>query len=594
MTHEPALPPPVLPPDAPVASANRDELIHAVYRIALEPQAYDAFMDHWDNHVGHAIERLSMLRESSDLDDPEIIAHFTTAFGILEELGRRAEVPLRDGKGPRLLIDARGAIVWRNAAAAAAFGIEAPSGLDAVAAQLQPPGVLHRLVAEMAPGFEGRVLRHEGEASTGYLLARTVTDREGGRMLLVEPLLAEWTPEMDRLLREEFDLTPAEAAVAAGLAEGASPGELARRRNVSLLTVRAQIRAILAKTGASGQTDLVRLLMSVARVVERLGSEGDGPAQPAVCIARSGREIPVELSGEPGGLPVLFLHGMLDGCSSTPRIERALCRHGLRLLAPVRPGYGTAAPDDGPVASAPARFAADVEAMLDRLRLERVVLLGHMAGSLHAFALAARLGSRVAGIVNVSGTVPIVSHAQFAGMSRRQRLVAYTARYAPAALPFVLRAGIRQLDFDGERDFMRALYEASPPDLAATGDVDIFRSLRRGYRFTVAQGHRAFATDGYHVVRDWSALALRSDVPVALVHGRHDPVVPVARVAEFAARLGGRARMDVVEDCGQLVLYQVPDRVFGILTALVSTDRPAPIAAAVQSRTGRGRGGAGA
>ncbi|MCC6006516.1 MAG: alpha/beta hydrolase, partial [Rhodobacteraceae bacterium] len=209
--------------------------------------------------------------------------------------------------------------------------------------------------------------------------------------------------------------------------------------------------------------------------------------------------------------------------------------------------------------------------MLDRLGKERAVLLGHMAGALYAFAAAAQLRERALGIVNVAGTVPIVSVAQLASMSRRQRLVAYTARFAPAALPFVLRAGIRQLDFDGEHSFMTALYENSPLDLETCADPDVFRSIRRGYRFTVEQGHHAFETDGYLAVRNWSALAEASQVPVSLLHGRHDPVVNADSVSAFALRLGKRARLRLFDNCGQLVLYRQPERVFEAVRAHAMT-----------------------
>ena len=281
---------------------------------------------------------------------------------------------------------------------------------------------------------------------------------------------------------------------------------------------------------------------------------------------------PVMKTGQPqGGFPVIFFHGMLDGCNTTSRIGLALEEAGLRLIAPIRPGFGTTAQDDGPPATAAVRFAEDVEQVLDRLRLDRVVLLGHMGGALHAFAAAARLKERALGIVNVAGAVPIVSISQFAAMSRRQRLLAYTARFVPEALPFVLRAGIRKLDLDGAHSFMTTIYERSPRDLAAILDAEVYQALSRGYRFTVAQGHRALETDGYQVVRDWSDIAEGSDTPVTLLHGQHDPVVSADSVSAFALRLGGRARVRMFNECGQLVFYTAPEAVCHALRAHVET-----------------------
>lgn len=59
---------------------------------------------------------------------------------------------------------------------------------------------------------------------------------------------------------QAWRLPAAEAAVAALLAQGLTAPEIAERRNVSLHTVRAQIKSALARTGARRQQDLLRRL----------------------------------------------------------------------------------------------------------------------------------------------------------------------------------------------------------------------------------------------------------------------------------------------------------------------------------------------
>lgn len=563
-------PSPLRPP-LEAARNSPSALIQAVYHITLEPQAYDEFMELWSDHVEAALAKLSDLQAQTDLTDPEIAGHFATAFAILEELGRRSAEKPRSGRGPRMLVDGAGWVVWFNGAAAERFGLGRTARLDDLAPFLRDPEADAERLAALAaaqPNGARQLLRL---ADGAHLIARPIVERDGTRLTLIEPLMPDWSDEAETMLRSSFGLSATETAVSRALAEGRTVAEIAAERGVSVLTVRTQIKHILAKTGVAGQSDLIRLVLAILRAVDQ---EMPAPlllAESGRSLrARSGRDIPVAFYGPRTGRPVLFLHGMLDGCDTTPAIDEALDRHRLRLIAPVRPGFGTAPLDDAPIADAPDRLAADIETLLDSLRIEATVLLGHMAGAVYAFAAAARLGGRVRGLVNVSGAVPITSTDQFATMSRRQRLVAYTARYAPGALAFVLRAGIRQLDHDGERAFMTALYERSPPDLAAIADPAVFDTIRRGYRFTVAQGHRAFEIDSYHVVRDWSASVARSTAPVALLHGRDDPVVSCASVEGFARRLGPRATLEVIEGCGQLVLYTHPDRVAARLAAMLA------------------------
>lgn len=67
------------------------------------------------------------------------------------------------------------------------------------------------------------------------------------------------------LYQRAFGLTPAEARLADALARGASPQGYADTTGLSIATVRTQIRALLAKTGASGLRALVVLLASLPR-----------------------------------------------------------------------------------------------------------------------------------------------------------------------------------------------------------------------------------------------------------------------------------------------------------------------------------------
>jgi DNA-binding CsgD family transcriptional regulator len=74
------------------------------------------------------------------------------------------------------------------------------------------------------------------------------------------------------ILRQLFDLTPAEASVASRLAEGLSLEEAANDLDVSLNTVRAHLRSIFSKNGITRQTHLVRMLLNSAAV---LGTRSD-------------------------------------------------------------------------------------------------------------------------------------------------------------------------------------------------------------------------------------------------------------------------------------------------------------------------------
>lgn len=69
------------------------------------------------------------------------------------------------------------------------------------------------------------------------------------------------------MLRQLFDLTPAEAAVARGLTTGLSLDEAAEALNISRNTARAHLRSIFSKSGITRQTELMRLMLNSAAVL---------------------------------------------------------------------------------------------------------------------------------------------------------------------------------------------------------------------------------------------------------------------------------------------------------------------------------------
>lgn len=86
-------------------------------------------------------------------------------------------------------------------------------------------------------------------------------------IIIVTPVMAPAAP-LTNLLAGLFDLTPAEAAVARGIASGDSIPSFAKRNGVSSETVRTQLRAVFEKTGTRRQADLVRLLAGAGPVTK--------------------------------------------------------------------------------------------------------------------------------------------------------------------------------------------------------------------------------------------------------------------------------------------------------------------------------------
>lgn len=554
------------------------KLVESVYRAALDPQGYDDFMGSWDDWMSARMQALDGLRGSDPaMASPDLSAHFELALRLLEKLGDAPSTPRL--KGPQVLMDPSGALLWQNAEADRLLGSGrgrricdlsvSPDHRDLLTAflsRLSNAKDLSPLVVQIAAPDGGRPLAFRAERI-----------QEGGNrtLALLSSLAPSWPAAADQLLMEANRLTAGECAICVLLVDGLSAASIARRRGTSVATVRTQIKKILSKTRQSSQAELQSYLFGLMRMAEDMPAPEPALPLPSTVGGRvhdltiAGRRMIVEEHGPRDGRPVVFLHGMLDGTGTTRRIRDLLADHDLRLVCPHRPAFGRSEPMTGPPARALSQFGTDLADLLANRGIVRPVLVGHMAGALYAYAAARPCNA--CGLVSVSGGVPIVAQAQFDAMTRRQRLVAYTARFAPSVLPFVLNAGIRQIRGGGEETFMRSLYENAPVDLAVLEDDAIRALVLDGYRFSVAQGHLAFATDSHHVVRDWTGMFEdTAPVPVHLIHGAHDPVVAPESVRAFADLHGPRVVLTEIENAGQLVFYQSPEQVLRIVSDMAS------------------------
>lgn len=98
------------------------------------------------------------------------------------------------------------------------------------------------------------VLEPEAAAglSVGWFGERTLASH----LLIIEPPGA--AADREGKLAATLRLTPAEAAVVVGLADGLGLGEIAEARRLSIHTVRNQLKAAMAKAGVRRQAELVR------------------------------------------------------------------------------------------------------------------------------------------------------------------------------------------------------------------------------------------------------------------------------------------------------------------------------------------------
>ena len=116
-------------------------------------------------------------------------------------------------------------------------------------------------------------------------------------------------------------------------------------------------------------------------------------------------EIGYEQAGDPGGVPVVLLHGFPYDVRAYDEVAPVLADEGARVYAPYLRGYGpTRFLDDAtPRSGQQAALAQDLLDFLDALGIEQAVLGGYDWGGRAACIAAALWPDRVRGLVTVDG-----------------------------------------------------------------------------------------------------------------------------------------------------------------------------------------------
>ncbi|SMH47299.1 Pimeloyl-ACP methyl ester carboxylesterase [Rathayibacter oskolensis] len=235
---------------------------------------------------------------------------------------------------------------------------------------------------------------------------------------------------------------------------------------------------------------------------------------------RDGRILRVHDSGpRDSGRTLLWHHGSPQtGALLAPVLEAAEARR-VRLVSYGRPAYGGSSALPGrDVASA----AEDVRAVLDALGVRSTLTMGASGGGPHALACAALLPDRVEAVAVLASPAPFDGEpGWFDGMAAPGGLrAALAGRDARAAFALVD-------EFDPE-SFLPIDYAAFDGDWSALGE-DVARSAE--------WGDDGLIDDDVALASDWGVDLALIRVPVVLVQGGLDRVVPAHHAERLRARL---------------------------------------------------------
>ena len=247
------------------------------------------------------------------------------------------------------------------------------------------------------------------------------------------------------------------------------------------------------------------------------------------------------------GEPVLFLHGFPTSSYLWNGVVRGM-PDGHRLIVLDQLGFGRSDRPDG----APVSVSAHAEralAVLDMLQVPRACIVGHDVGGAVAQWIAVHAPERVTRMV-------LVNSVGFDAWPRWRTRVARSLLPAARLLSAPLLAGEAYASlrsgFADAAEGQRALEHFLRPFVPAAGRAALLAHL-------AAQQADETAALALDTVR----------APTAILHGAHDPFVPVA-VAHRLHRAIPGATLEIIADGRHFTPLDAPDRVANVVQALLS------------------------
>jgi pimeloyl-ACP methyl ester carboxylesterase len=284
-----------------------------------------------------------------------------------------------------------------------------------------------------------------------------------------------------------------------------------------------------------------------------------------------GRALACDDVGDPGGAPVVYLHGLPDSRLARHPDDSLAERAGVRLLAVDRPGAGESDLDP---AATHTSLGADLAALLDALGLATAALLGWSSGGLAALGAAAALGDRVRALALVAAVPPAEAYEDpgvVAALGPSRRPLVEMAQAAPAAevaaevAPYLVPIPLTpELALE---HVLEGAGELGRRELAAVPGAA--EALAAGLVAGVAGGTAALEQDLRLQLTpglDLGAVGART----LLHHGGRDGVSP-PEVGTWLAQHLADAELEVLPDAGHHLLFALWPQLLRSLRALHGT-----------------------
>lgn len=498
--------------------------------------------------------------------------HFTRALAFLERLPaqeHRWRHDLYRLPVPACIFNLKGELLDANPQGQHQLGCGADHAL--------PSSVIRQVakhiagLEESAPGLSSLLIGN-GDGRRLCIYFNRLIGESGDSNLYLGVVVTDDLPSAGMaLLAEQAGLTEREADLCLQLASGKTLDQAAEEVGVKKTTMRTHLANSFAKLGVNSQPELVALVWHHLFAGAQLSAQADGPPTLTPYLdpelhgypkysrytLPDGRTLGYFEYGDPGGIPVLLLHGSID-CGLIMKSQR-LTGYGVRLIAAERGGVGESSPNPDP---SPQAYADDLMALIDHLGLATFAVIGRSMGSWDAITLAQAAGPRCRLLTLVSGRLPLEHVAQHAEEPPFYRSLFRGIWESNTIGRVMLKALFIQLLVKGPKAFMPE--DGLPQlELDLVRDENYQRHMKAMWMRSAEHGTEPVQAH-LKLYRDpvpdppWKNLT----VPTLLIHGERDDVVPVDKIVSQTDSFTNR-ELIIMPDVGHRLIHLALGEVLG-------------------------------
>jgi len=395
--------------DKPVAPEPDEEnrVIERLYEVAVDPSRYEALLDHWEAMI--APQRAGAGRGQIPMSGLTLLTgHVERADQVLDRV-----LSMDQPQGPQAVLDQIGR--------SAAFAVDRSLGI--IAANDSATSLLGVLKGaklsnlQLGDGDVDQLSHHIGrllnanDDEPAVLRGRTANSER----LIVFHL---------RAVRGDGEFTPAESDVVRALTEGRTLQQIAQERGRSIDTIRAQLKSVMAKTETRSQTELVRLTLSTMEIAQFTEAASDAaedvsqgyeqlePRTFHTVSLSDGRRMDYLILGDPAGAPLVYSpldYGLIRWPASA---EAEAKKRGIKVIVPVRAGYGKSTPLPKRVPYVP-QLCDDLAAMMDDAGVSSAPFIA-LGGDTHIITHFNSLHpERISALIACAGVLPLTQSEQY-------------------------------------------------------------------------------------------------------------------------------------------------------------------------------------